>query len=109
MGIESTLAGWASTLFSETSAADTYWGIMNPELSPPSTVRKAGSPSERVGLTIRSVRRSEIDASSATAIASESSANATGSPWKFPFETSMSSSTSTSGLSVAAFSSIETT
>jgi hypothetical protein len=109
VGIESTLAGWASTLFSLTRAADTYCGIMKPELRPPSTVRNAGSPSDSVGFTIRSVRRSEIEASSDTAIASASSANATGSPWKFPFETSISSSTSTSGLSVAAFSSVETT
>ena len=40
---------------------------MNPELSPPSWVRKAGSPSESDGLTSRSTRRSEMDASSATA------------------------------------------
>ena len=45
-------------------------------------------------------------ASSDTAIASASSANASGWPWKFPAETSMPSSTSTSGLSVAAFSSV---
>ena len=44
-------------------------------------------------------------ASSATAIARTSSANASGCPWKLPLETSSSSSTSTSGLSVAAFSS----
>ena len=82
--------------------------IMNPELSPPSVVRNAGSPSLRFGLTRRSTRRSEMLASSATAIASASSANASGWPWKLPAETSIPSSTSTSGLSVAAFSSVPT-
>ena len=95
-------------MFSETSDAATYCGIMKPLFSPPSVVRNAGSPSERFGLTSRSMRRSEMLASSDTAIASASSANASGWPWKLPFETSASSSTSTSGLSVAAFSSTET-
>ncbi len=45
VGIESTLAGCASTLFSETSDAATYCGIMNPELSPPSSTRNGGKPS----------------------------------------------------------------
>ena len=36
---------------------------------------------------MRSTRRSEMFASSATAIARQSSAKATGWPWKFPFET----------------------
>jgi hypothetical protein len=36
--MESTLAGWQSTLFSLTSAAATYCGIMKPEFSPPSWV-----------------------------------------------------------------------
>ena len=49
--------------------------------------RNGGRPSERLGLTSRSTRRSEMLASSATAIASASSANATGWPWKLPFET----------------------
>ena len=62
---------------------------MKPELRPPSTVRNGGSPSERPGLTIRSSLRSEIDASSATAIAMASRANASGWPWKFPFETTI--------------------
>ena len=42
-------------------------------------------------------------ASSATAIASVSSAKPSGWPWKFPLETRSSSSTRTSGLSVAEF------
>ena len=106
--MESTLAGWQSDLFSLTSDAATYCGIMKPELRPPSTVRKGGSPSERVGLTSRSTRRSEMLASSETAIARASSAKASGWPWKLPFETSRSSSRSTRGLSVAAFSSTAT-
>ena len=67
--MESTLAGWQSTLFSLTSAAATYCGIMNPELSPPSWVRNAGRPSESDGFASRSTRRSEMDANSASAIA----------------------------------------
>src|SRR3954466_6796895 len=47
--MESTLAGWQRTLFSLTSAAATYWGIMKPEFSPPSCVRKAGSLLARSG------------------------------------------------------------
>ena len=74
-------------MFSETSAAATYWGIMKPELRPPSRTRNGGSPSESVGLTIRSMRRSEMLASSATAIASTSSAKASGCPWKLPADT----------------------
>ena len=61
---------------------------MKPELSPPSGVRNAGSPSESDGFVSRSTRRSEMFASSAIAIASASSAKASGWPWKFPFETS---------------------
>ena len=38
-----------ATLFSLTSAAATYCGIMKPELSPPSEVRNAGSPREGSG------------------------------------------------------------
>ena len=78
VGIESTLAGCESTLFSLTSEAATYWGIMNPEFNPPSSVKNAGRPPERLGLTSRSIRRSEMSASSATAIASASRANASG-------------------------------
>ena len=81
---------------------------MKPLFSPPSDVRKAGRPPDSDGLTSRSTRRSEMLANSATAIASASSANASGWPWKLPFETRMPSSTSTSGLSVAAFNSTAT-
>jgi hypothetical protein len=47
-------------------------------------------------------------ASSETAIAIASRANATGWPWKFPAETISPLSTRTSGLSVPAFNSTET-
>ena len=57
VGIESTLAGWASILFSETSAAAVTWAIMKPEFRPPSRARKAGRP-DSAGLTSRSMRRS---------------------------------------------------
>jgi hypothetical protein len=46
-------------------------------------------------------------ANSLTAIAMMSSANATGCPWKLPFESTSPSSGKTSGLSVAALSSTE--
>jgi len=77
VGIESTEAGWAMTLFSETREAAAYWAIMNPELSPPSSTRNAGSP-ESWGFTNRSMRRSEILANSAMAIPKKSQARARG-------------------------------
>ena len=54
-----------------------FWAIMSPELTPGSGVRKAGSP-ESAGSTRRAVRRSLMLARSAHAIASRSSACATG-------------------------------
>ena len=71
VGIESTLAGWARVLLSETSAAAVTCAIMRPEWSPPSRARKAGRP-ERAGFTSRSVRRSLMAPSSAAAIARRS-------------------------------------
>ena len=44
VGMESTLAGCASTLFSDTSAAAVYCAIMNPEFRPESATRNAGRP-----------------------------------------------------------------
>ena len=61
VGIESTLAGWASVLFSETSAAAVTWAIMKPELRPAFSTRNGGSP-EKASLVSFSMRRSEIDA-----------------------------------------------
>ena len=46
--------------------------------NPPCSVRNGGSPSERLGLTMRSNRRSEMFASSATAIAGASSTEGDG-------------------------------
>ena len=102
VGIESTLAGWARTLFSEARAAAVTWAIMSPECSPPSRARKAGRP-ESDGFTSRSVRRSLIAPSSATAIARRSAAIATGWPWKLPPERISPVSAKTIGLSVAEF------
>lgn len=71
--IESTDAGWLSTRFSATRAAAVQWAIMKPELRPPSATRKAGRP-DSDGLHSRSMRRSEMHASSDVAIARKSSA-----------------------------------
>ena len=70
----------------ETSAAAVTWCIMNPDWNPGSDARNGGS-SLNAGSMSDCVRRSLIDARSATAIASRSSAAATGAPWKFPPET----------------------
>ena len=83
-GIESTLAGWQSTLFSLTSDALATCAIMKPECSPLPAARKGVSPVESAGLTSCSTRRSLMFASSATAIAARSSASASGCPWKLP-------------------------
>jgi hypothetical protein len=74
---------------------------MKPEWRPPSTARNGGRPDERLGLTIDSMRRSEIEPSSCSASAAWSMAIATGSPWKLPPERTSPSSAKTSGLSVA--------
>ena len=44
VGIESTLAGWHSILFSLTRAAAVYCGIMKPELRPVSRISSFGKP-----------------------------------------------------------------
>ena len=77
VGIESTEAGWHHTLFSATSAAAVTWAIMNPESRPASRARNGGSPENAV-LVSFSIRRSLIDASSASAMARKSAANAIG-------------------------------
>jgi len=86
---------------------------MNPELIPASTARKAGSPCDRAGSISRSVRRSEIEARSANAMAQKSAAKASGWPWKLPVEATSpappSPSTRTTGLSVTEASSRSTT
>src|SRR6202041_2834645 len=44
VGMVSTLAGWASTLFSLTSDAAVYWASMKPELVPAAGARNGGRP-----------------------------------------------------------------
>ena len=80
----STLAGWASTLFSLTRDAAVYWASMKPEFVPACGARNGGRPRENAGSSIRSTRRSLMLASSAIAMASMSAAKASGSPWKLP-------------------------
>lgn len=103
-GIESTDAGTARRFMSETSPACVYWAIIMPESTPGSSTRNAGSPCERAGSSMRSVRRSDMLATSATGMARKSSTYATGAPWKLPFELTRPSS-STTGLSTVAASS----
>src|SRR5690606_41047038 len=62
---ESTDAGWARILFSDTSAAALTWAIMKPELSPLCGAKNGGSPLDSAGLTSCSMRRSLMLASSA--------------------------------------------
>ncbi len=104
VGIESVLAGTASRRFSATSEAAVYWASMKPECSPAAGARNGGSPWERAGSRIRSVRRSLTDPTSAAAMAKKSRANASGSPWKLPLD-STAPSGRTTGLSTAAVSS----
>ena len=85
-----------------------YWTIMYPLLSPASVVRKGVSPLERAAFTMRSMRRSEMLASSAQAMPRKSKGRAMGSPWKLPPEMTASSYRNMRGLSVTAFSSIST-
>src|SRR5437016_2410063 len=106
VGTDCTLAGVASTRQSATSAAATIWAVMNPDSTPGSRARNAGSPDDRSGFTIRSRRRSASPASVANAIPRTSSARAIGCPWKLPPEST--SASNTSGLSVAAFNSTAT-
>ena len=72
-GIESTDAGTASRLSSETIAACVYCAIMWPLSTPGSSARNGGSPWLRALSRNRSVRRSLIDATSAATIARKSS------------------------------------
>ncbi len=85
VGRLSTLAGWASDLFSEASAAAVTCAIMKPELTPPSRTRKGGRP-ERPESSSSASRRSEMAPISLTASAMMSAAKATGSAWKLPPE-----------------------
>ena len=71
-GIESTLAGAASRLSSLTIPAWVYWAIMWPLSVPGSSARNGGRPWLREVSRNRSVRRSLIEATSATAMARKS-------------------------------------
>lgn len=73
LGIESTEAGTALRFISETMPAAVYWAIMKPESTPGSPARNAGRPRLRATSRKRSVRRSEIEATSAVGIARKSS------------------------------------
>ncbi len=79
-GIESTEAGTASRFSSETMPAWVYCRIMCPESTPGSSAKNGGNPWLRLTSSSRSVRRSLIDATSATGMARKSSAYATGAP-----------------------------
>ena len=103
--MESTLAGCARCLFSETSAAAVTCGNMNPEFSPGRGVRNAGSP-DSAGSTSIAMRRSANEPISHSARAMMSAAKATGSAWKLPPESTASSSAKTKGLSETLFASI---
>ena len=80
VGTDWTLAGVASTRHSATSAAAAICGVMNPDSTPGSRARNGGSPDDKSGLTMRSMRRSARPASVASAMPITSSARAMGCP-----------------------------
>jgi len=67
------LAGAASRFISETIPAAVYWAIMCPESTPGSSARKGFRPLLRATSRKRSVRRSDILATSAATMARKSS------------------------------------
>lgn len=99
-GSESTDAGIARRLSSDTMPAAAYCAIMRPESTPTSSARNGGRPLLRVRSRARSVRRLEMDATSATGIARKSRTYATGAPWKLPLDSTRPSEVTT-GLSTA--------
>ena len=106
VGTDWTLAGVASTRASATSAAAVIWAVMNPDSRPGCRARNAGNPDDRSGFTTRSMRRSARPARVASTMPRTSSARAIGCPWKLPPDST--SAPNTSGLSVAALSSVVT-
>ncbi len=108
VGRLSTLAGWASDLFSLASDAAVTWAIMKPLFSPGSAERNGGRRETPASISM-AMRRSAIAPTSAIATAIASAASATGSAWKLPPLTMLpsapSSPTKTSGLSVTALAS----
>ena len=103
-GIESALAGAALRFNSDTIAACVYCAIMWPESTPGSSAKNAFNPRFLATSKKRSVRRSDMLATSAATIAKKSRTYATGAPWKFPFDATRPSN-ATTGLSTAAASS----
>ncbi len=91
VGRLSTLAGCASDLFSEASAAAVTCAIMKPELSPPCR-RGMAAAALRLASISSAMRRSESAPISAIASARLSAAKATGSAWKLPPESTSPSS-----------------
>ena len=73
-----TLLGWARHWFSAARAAAVTWAIMKPELTPLSSIRKAGRRDSPVSSS-KAMRRSEMAPISAIAKAMMSAAKATGS------------------------------
>jgi hypothetical protein len=76
----STIAGWASSLFSEHRAAAVYWATIKPEFRPSPFTRNAGRPRLRLGFIRRFIWRSERPPTSLIAIPRRSRAIATGWP-----------------------------
>src|SRR5699024_8231009 len=79
-GIESTLAGRASVLFSETSEAALYCIIIAPDSRPGLGLKNDGNASFNWGLTRRSILLSDIFPASAIPSFRKSIASATGCP-----------------------------
>ena len=78
VGKLSTLAGCASDLFSDASAAAVTWAIIKPELTPGLSTKNAGKPDKFASIN-KATRRSDKAPISAIANAKVSAANATGS------------------------------
>jgi hypothetical protein len=74
VGIESALAGWARTLFSDASAAAVYWSSIMPDSRPLPDERNGGRPPLRRASTISAIRRSEMAPSSEMASLAKSRA-----------------------------------
>ena len=79
--MEPSEAGWPSTRFSATSAAAVTCAIISPDSSPAMARQERRQVLVQTpGFTSRSMRRSEMPASAASATARKSSWNASGSP-----------------------------
>ena len=99
------MQGETKTLFSLDNAAAVTCATMNPEFNPGWSARKGGR-SPYSGFKIRSMRRSEMFASTEREMARKSNAKPRYCPWKLPPESTSPVSENTSGLSVALFSSM---